>query len=109
MDMSQTEWKRTGEKKVKCNRCQFLHDPERDSKDMQEYSLQWRDESKEQSVNITYLTSSDCQSSHANPFYFFLGGGGTHWVCTRLDPHLGYIILWCCCRHLHRHRNCTFY
>jgi hypothetical protein len=49
---------------VKCNRCRFLHDPKRGSKDMQEYSLQWRDESKEQSVNITYLTSSDCQSSH---------------------------------------------
>ena len=32
------------------------------------YTLQWRDESKEQSVDITYLTSSDCQSSHANPF-----------------------------------------
>jgi hypothetical protein len=31
--------------------------------------LQWRDESKEQSVNITYLTSSDCQSSLANPFF----------------------------------------
>ena len=35
------------------------------------YKLQWRDESKEQSVDITFLTSSDCQSSHANPF---LGG-----------------------------------
>jgi hypothetical protein len=42
-------------KKVKCNRCRFLHDPERGSKDMKEYALQWRDESKEQSVNITYL------------------------------------------------------
>ena len=39
------------------------------------YKLQWRDESKEQSVDITYLTSSDCQSSHANPFL-----GGTHRV-----------------------------
>jgi len=55
MDMSQTEWKRTGEKYSKT--CK------------PEYSLQWRDESKEQSVNITYLTSSDCQSSHANPFF----------------------------------------
>jgi hypothetical protein len=34
-------------------------------------------DSKEQSVNITYLTSSDCQSSHANPFFsFFRGEGG---------------------------------
>jgi len=30
--------------------------------------MYFNDESKEQSVNITYLTSSDCQSSHANPF-----------------------------------------
>jgi hypothetical protein len=52
-------------------RCQFVHDLERDSKDMYEYSLQWRDESKEQSVNITYLTFSVCQSSHASPI---LGG-----------------------------------
>jgi hypothetical protein len=26
--------------------------------------------------NIPYLTSSDCQSSHANPFFLFLLGGG---------------------------------
>ena len=39
------------------------------------YQLQWRDESKEQNFNITYLTSSDCQSSHVNPFFFFLRGG----------------------------------
>ena len=38
--------------------------------------MKWRDDSKEQSVNITYLTSSDCQSSHANPFFSFLRGGG---------------------------------
>jgi hypothetical protein len=52
--------------------------------------LQWRDESKEQSANITYLTSSDCQSSHANPF--FMGGappGG-------LDPRLTTIELKYC-------------
>ena len=47
------------------------HDLELRSKDMYEYSMQWRDELKEQSVNITYLTSSDCQSSHANAFSFF--------------------------------------
>jgi hypothetical protein len=42
-----------------------------------------RDESKEKSVNITYLASSDCQSSHANPI---LGGGGAGcapaWICA---------------------------
>ena len=41
------------------------------------YKLQWRDESKEQNVDITYLTSSDCQSSHANPFF-----RGTRTGCT---------------------------
>ena len=50
------------------------------------YKLQWRDESKEQSVDITYLTSSDCQSSHANPFFFLLGGGAHR---VRPPPELG--------------------
>ena len=59
MDMSQTEWKRTGEKYSQLN---------------------------------AYLTSSDCQSSHAILFSFFfflfLGGGGGGRVHPRLDPHL---------------------
>jgi hypothetical protein len=46
--------------------------------------LQWRDESKEQSVNITYLTSSDCQSSHANPFFYFFLGGALAPACQNI-------------------------
>jgi len=44
--------------------------------------MYFNDESKEQSVNITYLTSSDCQSSHANPFFL----GGARRLRPRLDP-----------------------
>ena len=47
------------------------------------WRMQCRDESKEQSGNITYLTSSHCHSSHANPFF----GGG------RLDPRPGNMFL----------------
>ena len=89
MDMSQTEWKRTGEKYSQLNAaCMTVR---------KLWRLQWRDESKEQSVNITYLTSSDCQSSHANPFFSFLlrggggGGGGRRRVHPRLDPRLVYV------------------
>ena len=46
--------------------------------------------SRKNSVNITYFTSSDCQSSHANPFFF--KGGGAHRVRPCLDPHLLYVM-----------------
>ena len=50
------------------------------------YKLQWRDESKERNVDITYLTSSDCQSSHAN---LFLGGHAPGAPTPGSGPELG--------------------
>jgi len=62
--------------KVKCNRCPFLHDPAKTCKNIHCNG----EMSRKNSVNITYFTSSDCQSSHTNPFFFYL------------DPRLLYVM-----------------